>query len=335
MARVSAGLREARVAIVGCGLVGRKRAQALGASRLVAVADVDPSRAEVLAADFPGCAVEAEWARAVARPDVDVVIVATIHDALAEIALAAVRAGKHVLVEKPGARRVAELAPVRDVARDAGLTVKVGFNHRQHPGIRQARAIVGEGTLGPVLYLRGRYGHGGRPGYEKEWRADPVRSGGGELLDQGVHLVDLARCFAGEFVETTAHLGRYYWDMPVEDNAFLLLKTAAGQVAWLHASWTEWKNLFCLEVFCRGGKLQVDGLGGSYGVERLTVYRMLPEMGPPETTVFDHAGPDASWTLEFEELLAATRGEATSSAGIEDALAALAIVERAYAGEAA
>ena len=107
--------------------------------------------------------------------------------------------------------------------------MKVGFNHRFHPGIRQARAIVAEGTLGPLLYLRGRYGHGGRLGYEREWRADPERSGGGELLDQGVHLVDLARWFAGEFVETTAHLGRYFWDMPVEDNAFLLLKTAAGR----------------------------------------------------------------------------------------------------------
>jgi predicted dehydrogenase len=329
------GLAQARVAVVGCGLVGRKRAQALGRSRLVAAADVDVSRAEKLAADFPGCAVEPDWARAVARPDVDVVIVATVHDALAEIALASVRAGKHVLEEKPGARRPGELTPVRDAAQAAGLAVKVGFNHRLHPGIREARAIVAGGSLGPVLYLRGRYGHGGRPGYEKEWRADPVRSGGGELLDQGVHLIDLARCFAGDFVETTAHLGRYYWDMPVEDNAFLLLKTAVGQVAWLHASWTEWKNLFCLEVFCRGGKVQVDGLGGSYGAERLTVYRMLPEMGPPATTVSEFAGADGSWSLEFEELLAATRGEDTDSAGIDDALAALAIVERAYAGGAA
>jgi predicted dehydrogenase len=329
------GLGEARVAIVGCGLVGRKRAQALGRSRLVAAADVDGARAEALAADFPGCAVERDWARAVTRPDVDVVIVATVHDALAEIALAAVRAGKHVLVEKPGARRPAELLPVRDAAAAAGLTVKVGFNHRLHPGIRKARAIAAEGALGPVLYLRGRYGHGGRPGYEKEWRADPVRSGGGELLDQGVHLIDLARCFADDFALATAHLGRFYWDMPVEDNAFLQLKTAAGQVAWLHASWTEWKNLFCFEVFCRGGKLQVDGLGGSYGAERLTVYRMLPEMGPPETAVSEFAGADGSWALEFEELLAATRGEATGSAGIDDALAALAIVEHAYAGGAA
>jgi predicted dehydrogenase len=319
------------VAIVGCGLVGRKRAGALGESRLVAAADVDVERARALAAGFEGCAAEADWKRAVARPDVDVVIVATSHDALASVALAAARQGKHVLLEKPGARRSEELLPVLEASRVSGVVVRVGFNHRHHPALRQARLLLDEGSLGPVMYVRGRYGHGGRPGYEREWRADPAFSGGGELLDQGVHLIDLARWFAGEFVETRAHLATFHWEMAVEDNAFLLLRTAEGRVAWLHASWTEWKNLFSFEVFLRGGKLQVDGLGGSYGTERLTLYRMRPEMGPPDTTVWDYPGEDGSWAREYQDLLAGIRGEPTASAGLTDAMAALRIVEEAYA----
>src|SRR5205085_4775978 len=134
---------------------------------------------------------------------------------------------------------------------------------------------------------------------DKEWRADPALAGGGELLDQGVHLIDLARWFLGDVVEVRGLADTFFWQMAVEDNGFLALRTATGQVAWLHASCTEWKNLFCFEIFGRDGKLQVDGLGGSYGTERLTCYRMLPQMEPPETTIWEFPGEDRSWHEEF------------------------------------
>ena len=105
------------------------------------------------------------------------------------------------------------------------------------------------------MFVRGRYGHGGRLGMEKEWRGDPAVSGGGEMLDQGVHLIDLARWFLGDFTDVSGHVATYFWDWPVEDNGFALLRTAAGQVAWLHASCTEWKNLFSFEIYGRDGKL--------------------------------------------------------------------------------
>jgi len=318
------------VAIVGCGLVGAKRARALGGSRLVAVADNDRERARILAEQFSGCVAETDWRAAVARPDVEIVIVATTNDSLAPVSLAAVELGKHVLVEKPAARHPSELAAVADAARERGLVVRVGFNHRFHPGLRQARALLDGGELGPLLYIRARYGHGGRPGYEQEWRARPEVSGGGELLDQGVHLIDLARWFGGDFAFLAGHVGTFFWDMPVEDNGFVLLKTKMGQVAWLHASWTEWKNLFSFEVFARNGKLQVDGLGGSYGVERLTLHRMLPEMGPPETTGWEYPGEDLSWNDEFAAFVEATRGKATANATLPDAAAALHIVQAVY-----
>src|SRR6185295_2401631 len=160
---------------------------------------------------------------------------------------------------------------------------QVGFNHRFHPALQKAREIVDTGALGPLMFIRGRYGHGGRTGYDREWRADPAISGGGELIDQGVHLIDLARWFLGEFPVVEGHAGTYFWDMAVDDNAFLSLRTKANQTAWLQASCTEWKNMFSFEIYGRDGKLQVDGLGGSYGVERLSYYKMLPKMGPPET----------------------------------------------------
>lgn len=319
-----------RVAIIGCGLIGQKRAQSLGDSRLVVVADANLARAQQLAARYPGCEVADDWSAALARDDVDVVIVATTNDALAPLTLAAVQHGKHVLVEKPAARNAAELEPVAEAAQSAGVTVKVGFNHRFHPAFLKARQIFDSGVLGPLLYIRARYGHGGRLGYEREWRADPEIAGGGEMLDQGIHLIDLARWFAGDFAEVSGYVATFFWNMPVEDNGFAMLKTAQGQVAWLHASCTEWKNLFCFEIFGRDGKLQIDGLGGSYGVERLSFYRMLPQMGPPETTIWEYPGADSSWSAEFADLVECIVQGRTPLGSLEDALAALRVVQQLY-----
>jgi len=323
-------MREMGVGIVGCGLVGQKRARALRGCRLVACADLQLERAEALARTTSGTVATADWRAVVGRADVDIVVVSTSHDGLAEITRAAALAGKQVLVEKPAARRAAELEPAIEAARRTGVAVRVGFNHRYHPALRKAKALVEAGELGELMYLRGRYGHGGRPGYEREWRANPDLSGGGELIDQGVHLIDLARWFLGDFAEVQGFAGSYYWNMPVEDNGFLLLKTARQQVALLHASCTEWKNLFSFEIFGRRGKLEITGLGGSYGTERLAHYHMLPQMGPPETTIWEYPMADDSWEVEFAEFLEDIRLKRQPAAGLGDAQAALRIVEQVY-----
>jgi predicted dehydrogenase len=182
-----------------------------------------------------------------------------------------------------------------------------------------------------MMFVRGRYGQGGRVGYDKEWRADPKLSGGGELIDQGVHLIDLARIFLGDFTLVEGHATTCFWDMPVDDNAFLSLRTANGQTAWLHASCSEWKNLFSLEIYGRNGKLHWEGLGGSYGLERLTCYKMLPEMGPPETTTWEFPRGDESWKIEMLEFFEDIRLKRTPVPGLAEAKAALAIVERIHA----
>lgn len=179
------GKRPINVAIIGCGAMGRKRAAALAESQLVACADNDLTRAEQLARSTGNCSAFSDWRKAVERNDVDLVVVATPHNSLAQIARGAIEAGKHVLVEKPAARNVNELQPLILLAAERNVLVRVGFNHRYHRAFRQARQIVDSRTLGPLMFLRARYGHGGRIGYEKEWRAKPELSGGGELIDQG------------------------------------------------------------------------------------------------------------------------------------------------------
>jgi predicted dehydrogenase len=320
------------VAIVGCGLIGQKRFSAMGEHHLVAVADRDELKARKLAERSPHIQVIlTDWQGVVKRKDVDIVIVATTNDVLAEVTLAAIDAGKHVLVEKPAARNAAELEPVVKAAKKKGVVVKVGFNHRFHPALQKAKQLFDAGQVGPLMFIRGRYGHGGRIGYDKEWRADPKIAGGGEMLDQGVHLIDLSRWFAGDFPHVQGTVDTFFWDMEVEDNGFAILTNAKGKVAFLQASCTEWKNMFSMEIYGKTGKLQIDGLGGSYGTERLSFYKMLPQMGPPDTTIWEYPGADESWVQEFAHFVDCIRTKKPVSGDLNDALAALKIVEKLYA----
>lgn len=318
------------VGIIGCGLIGQKRAKALGAEgKLVACADIDFAKATSLAKSTDARAFS-DWRELLALPEVQIVVIATLHDSLAQLTQAAIEAGKHVLVEKPAARSAKELEPVLQAAKEQGVLVRVGFNHRYHRALLKAKEIVDSGALGELMFIRARYGHGGRIGYDREWRADPRLSGGGELIDQGPHLIDLSRWFLGNFSEVQGFAHTYYWDMPVDDNGFMILKTPAKQVAFLHASCTEWKNLFSMEIYGRVGKLDISGLGGSYGVERLTYYKMLPEMGPPETTSWEYPMADNSWLVEMTEFYEDIRIGRTPAAGLADAYAALMVIEQIY-----
>lgn len=320
-------------AIIGCGLIGKKRAAALAAlpgARLVAVCDLDASRAGALASAYAGVESLTDAGQLFARTDIDAVIIATLNGSLAPLALAAVRVGKHVLAEKPGALNAGQLRVVQTAAAATGAKVRLGYNHRFHPALQKARALVDSGALGPLMFLRGRYGHGGRKGYDREWRADPSLSGGGELIDQGVHLIDLAAWFLGSFPVVSGHAATQFWDMPVDDNAFLSLRTASGQTAWLHVSCTEWKNLFSLEIYGRDGKLAIDGLGGSYGVERLAYYKMLPQMGPPETLIWEYPGGDSSWTLETAAFVDDIHLGREPTPGLREGISILTVVETIY-----
>jgi predicted dehydrogenase len=318
-------------AIIGCGLIGKKRLAGLPAgSRLVVACDTNLSRAEELAKPAKTSRAIADFKQAVVDPQVDAVIVATVNAALAEVSAAAIRAGKHVLVEKPAGIFVKQIDELITLAKKHGVCVRVGFNHRYHPAFIKAREIFESGVMGELMFIRARYGHGGRVGYDKEWRANPKLSGGGELIDQGIHLLDLAGWFLGDFNKVEGHAGTYFWKMPVDDNAFLDLQTAGGQTAWLHVSCTEWKNLFSFEIYGRQAKLHIEGLGGSYGVEKLFHYQMKPEMGIPDTKVYEFPGMDESWRIELAEFERDVQLKRKPDAGLAEARAALQIVETIY-----
>ena len=326
------GLKRKGVGIIGCGLIGRKRAISLDErSKVNVCCDIQLSQAKQLAEEFGGDVCE-QWQQVIESDEVDILVIATTHNLLAEIALAGVKAGKPILLEKPGARRTKEIDFVLQESQQRKVPVHVGFNHRFHPAMLKARDLIENKALGELFFIRGRYGHGGRVGYDKEWRADPDISGGGELLDQGAHLIDLSLWYFGEsFTGVSGETKTYFWNMPVEDNAFLTLNTATGKIAQLHVSWTEWKNLFSLEIIGKKGKLHIEGLGGSYGTERLAFYQMKPEMGPPDTKIWEWPGVDLSWKTEWNHFMKEINsGVVHCNPGLRSTREVLGVIETIY-----
>jgi predicted dehydrogenase len=321
-----------RAGIVGCGLIGHKRAEALGsADVLVGATDVAPEATQGLTERYGARACSDLDELLTLEPDV--VIVAVSHDGLAAAAGQALIAGAHVLVEKPAGLGTRDVGRLIDVANDSSRLVKVGFNHRFHPAIARLAAEVHSGRHGDLMHLRARYGHGGRIGYEREWRAVPARSGGGELIDQGMHLIDLVHWLAGPLPLHSALLRTHFWNTTVEDNAALVLGESEDRTApWamLHVTWTEWKNLFSLEVYCRTAKLEVEGLVGSYGPQRLRIYRMRPELGPPDLEEVQFADEDLSWTAEWEQFAHAIADGSAPLGDLHDAHYAWSRIEDAY-----
>ncbi|MGH7574982.1 MAG: Gfo/Idh/MocA family protein [Longimicrobiales bacterium] len=320
------------VAVVGCGLIGWRRAEAAWRNertRLAMAVDIALPAARGVAAEFGGDAA-GEWRAVLERDDVSIVVVATPNAYLAEIGVAMLESGRHVLVEKPPGRTLEEAQRLADAARAAARLCKIGFNHRYHPAIRAARARFEAGDIGRLIHLRARYGHGARPGCEAEWRADAELAGGGELLDQGVHLADLFRWFAGDARWAVATLQTAVWPIaPLEDNAFGLLRFSDGVVGQLHVSMTQWANLFSFEVGGERGTLVIEGLGGSYGTERLAHIKRRLEGGVPDLDERYYRG-DPSWSLEFDDLVDAVVQGRRVDGDAEDGVGAMRMIDALY-----
>jgi predicted dehydrogenase len=326
-------MSEVGVAVIGCGLIGERRAAAAAAGPgtvLRLVVDTDADRAQRTAACH-GADAGTEWQQALSREDVGAVVVCTPNALLVPIATAALAAGRHTLIEKPMGRNVAEAGQLAAAANASTAVLKIGFNHRYHPGIARAAAVLASGEIGRLIQLRARYGHGSRPGCEQEWRGNAELAGGGELLDQGVHIIDLFQWLAGPAIRVHAELQQSVWPLgPLEDNAFALMRFDDGVVGQMHVSMTQWKNLFSLEVHGDRGAVTVQGLGGSYGPERLTVVRRNMAGGVPdlETTVFE--GPDLSWAEEWLDFVAAMGGAPLRHGRPEEGLLVMQTVAALY-----
>jgi predicted dehydrogenase len=321
------------VALIGAGLQARRRAAPIAEDRrfkIATVIDRDEAKAKRLAEAY-GAAAGTDWRAAVADPSIEIVQVLTYPDSHAEISIAALEAGKHVLCEKPLTRTEDEARALVAAAERSGRILKCGFNHRHHPAVLEAHRLFEAGAIGKPAFGRARYGIGGRQGVEKEWRSDPAIVSGGQLMEQGIHVIDLFRWFLGDVSRVTGFTSTTRWPIaPLEDNGFALLETAAGAIASVHSSLTQWTNLFEFEVYGEKGSLVVSGLGASYGVETLTIAEHDPS-GPFSHRTIEYRGGDVSWKGEWDELVAAIDGKREPLGNGDDGLQAMRIVNAAYA----
>ena len=327
------------LALIGAGGIGRLWAEAIREAkgvRLAAVVDVNEKSASEIAARFPGCAVERDWKKIVKDKTIQAFLVATPHKWLAPISYAALGAGKHVFCEKPSGVTAAEAKRNTAVAGRKNLVYMPGFNHRYHPAYMKAREIFEKGGIGKIDFIRARYGFGGRPGYNKEWRFNKAIAGGGELLDQGMHMIDMARWFLGDFTKIYGFAENFFWGGNVEDNGFLLMRTKDGRVASIHVSWTNWDWVHSFEIFGDGGYLLIDGLDARYkGPERLMWGRRDPTFAHPqqEAFVFSDERKHHSLRREIENFASAIRGGSAWRKKFpsgKDAYEALKIVGKIY-----
>ena len=318
--------------MIGAGLIGGKRAAALSSlgENVAAVADVNAKREEDLAEQYPA-AHFSDWKKITRDSAIGAVVVATTHDWLSPISVDALSHGKHVLVEKPAGRNPEEVKKIILAQKKSGKQVCVGFNHRFHPAIKEAKSICDSGKYGQLLYMRARYGHGGRLGYEKEWRFNPKISGGGQLIDQGSHLIDLSNFFSGQELQLDySLLANHFWKAEAEDTGILVLRSKSGLSSALFTSCVQWKNLFSFELYFERAQVNMDGLGRSYGTETLTIYKMTPTMGPPDVEVTKFEGEDESFKAETADFIMRIWGKPSSSATLEDALASISLIAEAY-----
>lgn len=320
-----------RVGIIGAGLIGSKRAASATecGDRVVKVADVDLTRAGNLSKIYPTSSATGNWKDIVDDKSIDVVVVSTTHNRLTEITVNALKAGKHVLTEKPLGISSRNVEKCVNLAKKSKLIFMSGYNHRFHPGIAKAKELFDKGKIGTIMFINGTYGHGGRPGYENEWRMQKRISGGGELIDQGAHLIDLSLWFYGKTPsQKFGALSTSFWDIKVEDNAFVILRDK-NFIANLHAAWTEWKNRFVFEVYGQKGYLKINGLGGSYGTETLTYGVRIPGKAPKEK-VWEFSNNDISWKKQWKNFKQAVNGKGEINGSGAEGLQVLKIIENIY-----
>lgn len=325
-----------KIGIAGFGKMGQIRAEEIYKNKhtkLIAVFDVNTP--ENLDDRVLVCKTYDE----LLENDLDAVFICAFNDVNAEYTKKALQKGFHVFCEKPPARNTQELQTVLDEEKQSGLVLKYGFNHRLHYSVMEAKKIIDSGELGKLLWMRGVYGKAGSIDYHKNWRNYRQISGGGILIDQGIHMLDLMMYFSGQkFTHIQSIITNAYWDIESEDNAFVNMKTDYGVIATLHSSATQWKHKFLLEMCFEEGFINLDGIlsnSRSYAPETMVVGKREFEditfaMGKPKENItwFEY---DDSWKLELEEFIEAIQNKTEVQQGTsQDAYNALKLVEEIY-----
>jgi predicted dehydrogenase len=325
-----------KVGIAGFGVVGKRRRDCVARHPNLSVVAVCDQQFKDEGTFTDGVRYYRDY-RHLLTDDLDVVIVCLTNDMAAEVTIAGLEAGLHVFCEKPPGRSVEDIANVIECERrNSHLKLMYGFNHRYHDSVQDALKILRSGELGKVINMRGMYGKGRLITFNQpDWRTKREIAGGGVLLDQGIHMVDLMRLFGGEFNEVHSFISNRHWCYDVEDNAYALMRTPAGVVGMLNSSATQWRHRFHLDINLERGSLILGGiLSGtkSYGAETLTVVWADPDndKGDPREQVTRY-NRDPSWDGEiaaFAECILSNTP--VRSGNSDDALRTMQLVFKIY-----
>lgn len=319
--------------IIGFGSMGKIRLAAASTREDVRVVRI----AEPGAFDAPaGIATSADPADVINDPTVDVVFVCTPNFLNQDLTIRALQAGKHVFCEKPPAFNAAGVEAIIAAEQASGRCLMYGFNHRHHDSVLKAKAIIDSGDHGRLLWMRGRYGKSVDESFYRNWRSKKDLAGGGILIDQGIHMLDLFLMMGGDFEEVQAFVSTLYWNLEVEDNVFAILRNKAGVVASLHSTMTQWRHLFSLEMFLEHGYIVINGLltsSGTYGEEAMTVAKNRSTAPAARWSDEEHLvfKVNNSWQYEVDHFFDAVRdGQAVRYGTSADALRLMRVVDRIY-----
>lgn len=332
-------MAQLRVGIAGYGIVGRKRHQFIDEHpdlQVVGACDQTFSPEQTEVNGIPCFTTVDQLMQAV---ELDMLFVCLSNDVAAETTIKGLKANLHVFCEKPPGRNVAEIKQVREVEKQyPHLKLKYGFNHRYHDSVRDALKIVESKELGNVINMRAVYGKSRIITFNQtDWRTKRELAGGGVLLDQGIHMVDIMRLFGGQFNEVFSFVNNSFWNHDVEDNAYALMKSDEGIVAMLHSSATEWRHRFRLEITLEKGCVNLGGIlsgSKSYGAETLTVVTAAEGDNGDPKEVTTRYNSDPSWydeICDFSDAVLTDRPITNGSS--KDALDTMQLVFRIYCAD--
>ena len=325
-----------KTGIAGYGIVGKRRGQCIEKNKnmkMIAVCDRHFEKKGVMSdgvryySNYNDLLVE----------DLDALIVCMTNDIAAEVVMAGIDKGLHVFCEKPPGRSFEDILLIKDSYKDnENLKLMYGFNHRYHDSVKDAMEIIKSGKLGEIINLKGVYGKSKIITFnQSNWRTKRSIAGGGILLDQGIHMVDLMRLFAGEFTEIHSFISNKYWGFDVEDNAYALMRTKNGIVGMLHSSATQWRHRFNLDINLEKGSIILNGIltgTKSYGAETMTIITASPETdnGDPREQITRY-NLDPSWDdeiLYFSHSI--LNDNKIESGSVDDALKTMELVFKIY-----
>lgn len=327
-------MKKLRVGIAGYGVVGKRRRIFIDQNpylKTVAVSDITFSKDGVM----PDGVLFFDDYKKLVEQDLDILFVCLPNYLAAEATIAGLEKGFHVFCEKPPGRDVSDVMRViQTEKKHLNLKLKYGFNHRYHESVKEAMRIIESGELGSIINLRGVYGKSKIIPFSGGWRAERKYAGGGILLDQGIHMVDLMRLFCGEFIEVKSYIRNDYWYHDVEDNAYALMLDCKGRIAILHSSATQWQHRFALEITLTEGFLELRGIlsgSKSYGEEQLIIGRRdESDVGTLKQETIKYL-EDNSWKEEIDEFADAIVNKRSICTGSsDDALKTMRLVYKIY-----